>query len=343
MIYAYTTPDYAPHDGWTKIGYTDRQSVEERIKQQTHTADIRTHLEWKQEARYTDGSEEYFTDHDFHDYLTRCKGIERQPKTEWFRIDGAASRDFFYRFAAKDYGDLQKKDAQQRDYILRDEQKKAVDMTLAYVASGEEPREFLWNAKPRFGKTLAAYDFVRRLGARHVLIVTNRPSIANSWFDDFDKFIGGQTDYKFVSDTDALKERAVWSRAMYSDYLNTLGEAGEERARMIAFESLQGLKGSVHFGGEHRKLEWIKNLHWDLLIIDEAHEGVDTYRKPTRRSREFGGTSRCIFRARRSRRLHKGASARGRSSTGRMPTNRKRRGAFRARRRTLTPRFRSST
>ena len=125
MIYAYTTPDYAPHDGWTKIGYTDRQSVEERIKQQTHTADIRTHLEWKQEARYTDGSEEYFTDHDFHDYLTRCKGIERQPKTEWFRIDGAASRDFFYRFAAKDYGDLQKKDAQQRDYILRDEQKKS--------------------------------------------------------------------------------------------------------------------------------------------------------------------------------------------------------------------------
>lgn len=278
MIYAYTTPDYAPHDGWTKIGYTDRQSVEERIKQQTHTADIRTHLEWKQEARYTDGSEEYFTDHDFHDYLTRCKGIERQPKTEWFRIDGAASRDFFYRFAAKDYGDLQKKDAQQRDYILRDEQKKAVDMTLAYVASGEEPREFLWNAKPRFGKTLAAYDFVRRLDARHVLIVTNRPSIANSWFDDFDKFIGGQTDYKFVSDTDALKERAVWSRAMYSDYLNTLGEAGEEQARMIAFESLQGLKGSVYFGGEHRKLEWIKNLHWDLLIIDEAHEGVDTYR-----------------------------------------------------------------
>ena len=39
MIYAYTTPEIARHDGWTKIGYTE-QDVETRIKQQTHTADI---------------------------------------------------------------------------------------------------------------------------------------------------------------------------------------------------------------------------------------------------------------------------------------------------------------
>lgn len=281
MIYAYTTPDYRPHDGWTKIGYTDRQSVEERIKQQTHTADIRTHLEWKQEARYTDGSEEYFTDHDFHDYLTRYKGIERQKKTEWFRIDGPTSRDFFYRFAAKDYEEAQEQNANRSDYVLRAEQKDAVEMTLAYAKSGEEPREFLWNAKPRFGKTLAAYDFVRRLGARSVLIVTNRPSIANSWFDDFDKFIGWQTDYRFVSDTDALKERAVWSREMYSRHLDSLDETALDKVKMIAFESLQGLKGSVYFGGDYQKLKWIKDMHWDLLVIDEAHEGVDTYRTDT--------------------------------------------------------------
>ena len=127
MIYAYTTPEYPPHDGWTKIGYTDRQTVEERIKQQTHTVNIRAHLEWKQEARYTDGSEAYFTDHDFHDYLTRYKGVERRQKTEWFRIDGATSRDFFYRFAAKDYAEAREKDADKSDYGLRAEQKDADD------------------------------------------------------------------------------------------------------------------------------------------------------------------------------------------------------------------------
>lgn len=38
MIYAYTTPEIARHNGWTKIGYTE-QSVDKRLKQQTHTAD----------------------------------------------------------------------------------------------------------------------------------------------------------------------------------------------------------------------------------------------------------------------------------------------------------------
>ena len=42
MIYAYTTPEIARHNGWIKIGYTDKQTVEERVKQQTHTADENT-------------------------------------------------------------------------------------------------------------------------------------------------------------------------------------------------------------------------------------------------------------------------------------------------------------
>src|SRR5699024_8472089 len=42
--------------------------------------------------------------------------------------------------------------------------------------------------------------------------------------------------------------------------------------------SLQGLKGSVYFGGNYDKLKWISELNWDLLVIDEAHEGVDTYK-----------------------------------------------------------------
>ena len=47
---------------------------------------------------------------------------------------------------------------------------------------------------------------------------------------------------------------------------------------MVAFESLQGLKGSVYFGGEYDKLRWISELEFDLLIVDEAHEGIDTMR-----------------------------------------------------------------
>ena len=74
MIYAYNTPGISYHDGWTKVGYTEKQDVTKRINQQTHTADVRWVLAWKDNAMYKDGSGEYFTDHDFHDYLETGAG-----------------------------------------------------------------------------------------------------------------------------------------------------------------------------------------------------------------------------------------------------------------------------
>ena len=78
MIYAYTTPGVSYHEGWTKIGYTEKQKVEDRIRQQTHTADIQVKLLWRDNAIYKDGSGESFTDHDFHEYLERYKIVSRR-------------------------------------------------------------------------------------------------------------------------------------------------------------------------------------------------------------------------------------------------------------------------
>lgn len=50
------------------------------------------------------------------------------------------------------------------------------------------------------------------------------------------------------------------------------------------FVLLQDLKGSIYFGGRFDKLSEIsaeKGITWDILIIDEAHEGVDTYKTDT--------------------------------------------------------------
>ncbi len=275
MIYAYTTPGVPAHDGWTKIGYTVRD-VDKRIREQTHTANIAYQLEWKKEARYTDGSEGYFDDHDFHDFLIH-HGVEREKGTEWFRIDPEKARQYFYQFAGKDLDDGYANVPQGSTYILRKEQQEAVAQTLAYYQAGTYPREFLWNAKPRFGKTLTAYDLARQMKATRVLIVTNRPSIANSWLDDFKKFIGWQTGWKFISESDSLKGKEGYiSRQRYMEDLDEM--KNDEIKGEVAFESLQGLKGSIYFGGQYDKLEWIQKQKWDLLIIDEAHEGVDTYK-----------------------------------------------------------------
>lgn len=277
MLYAYSTPEIARHDGWLKIGDTE-QGVGKRIRQQTHTADVRFCLEWKDLAMYRDDCT-YFRDYDFHDYLTQYKGVERNDHTEWFRIDGTALRQYFEEFVNRDY----KQKGLHYSYKLRKEQQEAVEKTLAYLDANNGEGRFLWNAKPRFGKTLTTYDLIRRMKARNVLIVTNRPSIANSWYDDFEKFMAGQTGYRFVSDNESLRDRpGVMTRDMF------LKHRDKDITGQICFESLQGLKGSVYFGGNYDKLEWIKNLKWDVLIVDESHEGVDTMRT----DRAFNNISR---------------------------------------------------
>ena len=282
-IYAYTTPNNLDTQGMTKIGYTEQESVKARIEQQTHTANVKFNLEWYEKAMYTDGSHEYFTDHDFHNYLVRFGGVERVKGKEWFKISPEDSLELFYKFADRDYSQV-KSSKEHSSYTLRKEQQEAVDKTYAYYLDkvnnhNYANREFLWNAKPRFGKTLTAYDFMRKIDAQNVLIVTNRPSIANSWYDDFQKFIAWQTDYVFVSETDALSDRSALTRQEYLDKIYNLKDG--ENCRCVAFESLQGLKGSVYFGGEYTKLKWILDQKWDLLIIDEAHEGVDTEKTDT--------------------------------------------------------------
>ena len=278
MIYSYTTPGITYHDGYIKIGYTE-QDVDVRIRQQTHTAGIKAQKEWTGTAIYDDGSGEAFKDTEFHTYL-RVKGV-KQPqdegneyfdddKNEWFHISPSDSKSHFYDFRSN-HGRTTTQEIVV-PYKLRDEQKDAVSMTLDY-SKEHSNSEFLWNAKPRFGKTLSVYDFIVKSGVKNALIVTNRPAIANSWFNDYAKFLGSESGYLFVSEVDALKNKpGVLSREQYT----AACIKGEQK--VIEFVSLQDMKGSLYFGGKFDKLKEVADLKWDILVIDEAHEGVDTYK-----------------------------------------------------------------
>ena len=288
MIYAYTTPGITYHDGYIKIGYTE-QDVDTRIWQQTHTAGIKAKKEWQGTATFDDGSGDTFHDTDFHAYLRKLKVKQPQDegneffdpsdKNEWFHITPFDSQQKFYQFRSN--RGVMAFNFQVVPYILRDEQADAVRQTVAYHDSHTNG-EFLWNAKPRFGKTLSVYDFIKQIGAQKVLIVTNRPAIANSWYSDYEKFIGRQGGYFFVSSVDGIKDRPLVMS--YEEYENdqisrtkTIN-ADAKKMGLIEFVSLQNLKGSVYFGGQYEKLREIKNTDWDVLVIDEAHEGVDTYK-----------------------------------------------------------------
>lgn len=294
QIYSYILPDIPANKGWQKVGYTERKDVDSRISEQTKTAAVKLRYEklWSASS-FSNATHEFFKDKDLHKYYVK-NGIEKSKKQddgglgeEWFYFNGTPekSKELFDDYAS---GNLFSRSSEKSAYKLRKEQEQAVSQTLAYAQSHQttdfsspnKEAEFLWNAKPRFGKTLSSYDFAKKFNAKNVLIVTNRPAIANSWFDDFEKFIDG---YYFISTADSLKERETLSRY---EFLNKANSSSEDR--QITFLSLQDLKGGKAFGGSHNKLKWVADLKWDLLIIDEAHEGVDT----DRTSEAFGKIKR---------------------------------------------------
>lgn len=274
LIYSWKTPDVPKYDGWEKIGYTEQETADARIAQQASQMSITKEKVWSRRAVFTSEAGGRFTDTDFHAFLKQ-QGVERelQPtRTEWhhFAVAPKTSLEYLNAFAGQDFSDIGWGDVED-DYVLRPEQRAAVEQAVMAFEDGKP--EVLWNAKPRFGKTLTTYDLMRKLDVERVLIVTNRPAIANSWRDDFKRFIGHQTNYKFVSESASLTGRPAMSRKQWVAYSC---DHQDEDPRIVEFLSLQDLKGSRYFGGSYDKLRHIAELDWALLVIDEAHEGVDT-------------------------------------------------------------------
>lgn len=269
QVYSYTLPELEDNKGSQKIGYTERKDVDERIHEQTHTAafQLKPKKLWSAPSFFADNQKD-FNDKTFHQFLIK-NNIENRLDLgkEWFYFDGTPerSKELFDEFRDEGFAALQNTNKKIL-YTLRTEQHDAVTMAKNYFTENEGG-EVLWNAKPRFGKTLATYDLAKQMEAKKVLIVTNRPAIANSWLDDFEQFV---EDYMFVSETSSLSNRSALTR---EQFVSTSVEKPQ-----ITFLSLQDLKGSRYFGGDYEKLEWVANLEWDMLVIDEAHEGVDTDR-----------------------------------------------------------------
>lgn len=274
QCYAYTTPGVTRHEGWTKIGFTER-AVETRIREQTHTVGVEYKIWWSMQAAFMTAPYGAFRDTDFHGYLERLD-VRREAGTEWFYVSPEQAKVDFMDFV-QNHGVVSDAKAVAVPYVLREEQAAAVAKAKAYFDS-HKGGEFLWNCKPRFGKTLAAYDLCERIGARNVLVVTNRPAIANAWYDDYETFFGPQSGWLFVSGVEGVQgRRHVLDRAQFVARATASGDV----KGCIEFVSLQDLKGSIHFGGMYDKLEEVsaeKGLTWDVLIVDEAHEGVDTYK-----------------------------------------------------------------
>lgn len=157
--------------------------------------------------------------------------------------------------------------------VLRKEQKEAVKLAKAHFRQ-KGIKQFLWNAKMRFGKTLSALQLAKELGYKRTLIVTHRPVVETNFREDFEKIF--------------KDERAMWDYASRFDDEDTGSiDALEKKLadnpdhHYVFFASMQYLRRNSLVnprpGADDNPIKvQILQMDWDLVVVDEAHEGTET-------------------------------------------------------------------
>lgn len=150
--------------------------------------------------------------------------------------------------------------------VFRSEQQLAIDTT---VKSFTRNRQMLWNAKMRFGKTLCALEVARQCNFKRTLILTHRPTVRAEWGNSVKKL--GLKGWLFGC-------KNTGSMTFNTESFETLEEKAryDKELHYVYFASMQDLRGSKRVNQQKGidKNDNIFAAHWDLLIVDEAHEGI---------------------------------------------------------------------
>lgn len=144
---------------------------------------------------------------------------------------------------------------------LRQEQDRCLEKTIAFFSDPMNiGREFLWDAKMRFGKTHSAYELVMMMNFGLVLILTGRPTdTKKAWIDAMD-----HRDFDFGKDN--FIDASLQGNTPITIDLNK---------RTIIFASLQDLARMTENGFKD-KFANFPMFVFDLIIKDEYHIAFDT-------------------------------------------------------------------
>ncbi len=265
-IYGYILPDVPTHKAYIKIGYTDKEDVEQRIKEQIHTAGLKHKTLFTVSAMRDDGT--CFTDKDIHAVLRKngyAQLNEGEDRNEWFKITEKEALSVINSVRNNSKYTI----GRTAHFGMRDEQKKAVNDTATYFnrmarEDPSRPPKYLWNAKMRFGKTFAAYQLARKLGYKKILILTFKPAVESAWFEDLETHIDFEG-WQFVSDKEAKYDKTSFDR-LYAQC--------NQNKPIVVFGSFQNLLGTNENGGIKPKNEFIHTTNWDMVIFDEYHFGA---------------------------------------------------------------------
>ena len=282
LIYVFRIND-AAHEGCLKIGEATcddenviglapnskplNEAARKRINQYTQTAGIRYELLHTELTLYNRGGLRSFNDKEVHAVLERS-GVKRKvfdkenKANEWF----ITTLDVVKRaIAAVKEGKESMSPGEvtngRSPIVFRPEQREAIEKTERQFRKGNQ---MLWNAKMRFGKTLSALQVVKNMDFRRTLILTHRPVVDSGWFEDFGKIFYDRNDFAYGSKNNGESHANLEHRAKI------------EGLHYVYFASMQDLRGSELVGGNFDKNNEVFATPWDLVIVDEAHEGTQT-------------------------------------------------------------------
>lgn len=282
LIYVFRINDTA-HHGCLKIGEATcedenvfglspnskalNEAARKRINQYTQTAGIAYDLLYTELTVYNRGGLRSFNDKEVHNVLERS-GIKKKvfdtvnKANEWFITDLETVKRAI---AAVKEGRSSLSSAEvTREYspiVFRPEQQEAISKTKKQFKKGIQ---MLWNAKMRFGKTLSALQVVKDIEFQRTLILTHRPVVDAGWFEDFGKIFYDRKDFAYGSKNNG------------ESYSSLERRAESHGLHYVYFASMQDLRGSELVGGNFDKNNEVFATDWDLIIVDEAHEGTQT-------------------------------------------------------------------
>ena len=234
-----------------------RTVAPKRINQYMKTSGLPYTLGWV-ELAYKKATKSWFHDYDVHNVLKRSgiKQADQLEGTEWFKTDLETAKAAIKAVKeGRNYLNITAKESfiEEPVITLRPEQEAAVEQTQKVFKKKDK---MLWNAKMRFGKTLTSLQLVKNEAFQRVLIMTHRPVVADSWFDDFKKMKMSADGYDYGSVNQG----------------ETLENLKRGEKPFVYFASIQLLR----YNGGQTNLKDFADVDWDLIIVDEAHEGTQT-------------------------------------------------------------------
>jgi superfamily II DNA or RNA helicase len=285
VIYVFTILDEA-HKGLLKIGdatvetespidklppncHELNQAALKRIRSYTNTAGLNpkllhTELAVRQKKN-KDGSiaNEAFRDHQVHDVLKNSgiRNVKFDGSTgqEWYKIDLETAIKAI-EAVKNNYANLSNSTSfasKHTPIIFRPEQEDCIKKAVKHFKKADR---FLVNAKMRYGKTLVSLEIIKECKFNKTIIMTHRPVVNAGWYEDFTKIFYDESDIIYGSKDNGYTVEKL---------LNT-------GKRFIYFASIQDLRGSSEVGGKFNKNDAVFSMHWDCVIVDEAHEGTTT-------------------------------------------------------------------